>query len=433
MPVPTEKQIWTEVLKGNSQTATTWSKSKRSQQKQTKTTQNPTALYLEPSLSSTNGHQLTLAGCYKQLLKTLGYQTTIAHALNNSLEQKEHYLPYFLVKHHTMACRSINSLSDLKNVDQYFLNEFEQIIEEYDPSICIFPTIRFTNIVAAAKSLTAHKAQNVIFGVMEAAEVPDCDDPGIVQSAFIRAATLLQEHGLAHLLIAETDHVKTFLLKCGFQEEHVRVFPYVAARLITDIPRPAKNIPKNIQVGYLGGSRPVRHPELIADLLVSEPLPDNIYLSVQLDLNYIKNKRGQQICEAINEMHSNGSITLYGPNLSNQQYRSLFCSLDFVILPYGKRYQQIGSGILLEAIYAGTIPIFPADSKMNDKYTSLGGNAPCFTSLSTDEVKEAIINGVLRYSALRENAKIIREQWRKHPSSTEHWESELTNWLPTHG
>lgn len=434
MPPPSEKKIWDEVFNGNVHSAINWTQTQRAQQKQAghHENQNPIALYVEPSLNSTNGHQLSLAGCYKQLLTRMGYQTIIAHAQENSLQPKQDWRPYFLVKHHTMAYRSIHSPKDLKNVEHYFFDEFAQIIEEYDPKVCIFATIRFTNIVAAVKALATHNIQNAIFGVMEAVDVPDCKDPGIVQSAFSRAARLLQEHGLAHMFIAETDYVKTFLLGYGFQEANVKVFPYVAAKLITDIPNPVKKDAGNVRIGYLGDSRPVRHPELIADLLVSEPLPNSIDVHVQLSLNYIQNKRGKELCKKISEMHRNGSITLYPPTLSSQQYRSLFCSLDFIILPYGERYRQIGSGIFFEAIFAGVIPILPANSKMHDVYVSLGGAAPCFETLSADAIRDAIIDGVSQYSTLRKTAVTIREKWQQHPSSYDQWQAEITRWLPSH-
>jgi len=435
MNPPTEKQIWDEVFDGSVRTALEQTQAYRSshQPVDTPTTKpKPTALYLEPSLNANTGHQLTLAGCYKQLLTNLGYQTIIAHALKNSLQQQPDHLPYFLVKHHTMASRNIDSSAEMARVEHYFRNEFEQIIREYTPDLCVFATIRFTNIVAATQAITDQNIAHSIFGIMEAAEVPDCTDPGIIQTAFSRAADILQKQNASHLLIAETEYIKTYLLNCGFQEENVEVFPYVASRQITDIPQPHKKDQKNIQVGYIGDSRPVRYPELIADLLVLEPIPGLVDLNIQLNLAYIKNKRNQKLCDEISNLHKNGFIKLHPPNLSNQQYRELFCSLDFVILPYGERYEQIGSGVLFEAIYAGVIPILPADSKLNRFYAALGGDAPVFETLSAQAIRAAIIDGVLQYSTLNKMAMAIQSKWPDHPSSTEQWQSKLTNWLPSH-
>jgi hypothetical protein len=429
-----DKQIWDEVFDGDLQTAIERTRTYRNIHITSKnscvSSLEPLALYLEPSLNSNNGHQLNLARCYIQLLKQLGYRTKVAHALKNSLQQNnEDWLPYFLVGHHTRSSRDICSRPELEIVEQYFLSEFEQIIRESNPRVCIFATIRFTNVLAAAKALITNKIQNVVFGVMEAADVPDCNNRGFVRSAFSQAAVLLQEQNVSHLLIAETDHVKTFLIDCGFREEDVKMFPYVAAKLITDIPKTSTRSTKNIHIGYVGGSRSVRHPELIADLLVSEVLPATIDLSVQLDLDYIRNTCGQITCDKINKMHRKGSITLYSPNLSEQQYRALFCSLDFVIMPYGERYQQIGSGILIEAIYANVIPILPEDSNMSSLYKSLGGNAPCFTSLSATAISEAIIDATLWYSTLRKTTNSVQRKWQQHPSASEQWERNLENWF----
>ena len=427
------RQIWNEVFDGKVQNATEWTRRERDSfiesRDPTYSPIGPRALYLEPSLASNDGHQLTLADCYINVFRSQGYRTLVAHSLNNTLQVKPDWVPYFLVKHNTMASRNISSIHQLEKVQDYFLHEFEEIIRQYNPQVCIFATIRFTNVVAAAQALVSCNIQNAIIGVMEAEDVPDCKEISIVQSAFYQAACVLQEHGIAHLLVAETEHVKAFLLECGFRNKDVKVFPYVAAELITEVTKASRKEPNSIQVGYLGGSRPVRHPELIAEMIVSGSIPDSVSISIQLDLNYIKNKCGQEWCDKIIAMDKKGLIKLYPPNLSNQEYRSLFCSLDFVIMPYGERYHQIGSGIFFEAIYAGVIPICAAGGKIHEVYTSLGGEPPCFQSLSTPAIREAIIDGVRRFSALKKSTIKVRENWRQHPSSAEQWQSELADWL----
>ena len=429
-----EKQIWDEVFDGSILTAIEWTRSQQNNdisdtEISTQKSLKPLALYLEPSLNSANGHQLALASCYQDLFAKQGYQTRIIHALKNSLESSEERTPYFLVKHHTMSSRNICSLADLEKVECYFLSQFQSLVEKYNPDVCVFTTTRFTNIFPAAKSVVNNHTKFVIFGVMEAAEVPDCDDSDIIKSAYSRAAILLQQHQISHLLITENAHIRDFLLGCGFNKESVKVFPYVAARLITAAPVEFAYPSNRIQIGYLGGSRPVRHPELIADLITKETLPESADFKIQLDLNYIKSHRGAGICEQIIRLDQNHKIKLYPPNMSNQQYRSLFCSLDFIILPYGERYQQIGSGILLEAIYAGVIPILPAASELSELYQSLGGEAPCFQSLNSASIKTAIVNGLSKYSTLKNAINRVRKNWIKHPTSGNKWQSELSHWL----
>jgi len=68
---------------------------------------------------------------------------------------------------------------------------------------------------------------------------------------------------------------------------------------------------------------------------------------------------------------------------------------------------------------------------MNEIYTSLGCQAPHIKSLSAKAIRDAVIDGLLRYSTLKEIAVTILEKWQLHPSSTEHWQSELAEWLPS--
>lgn len=428
------KQIWDEVFDGQVQTAIEWSRRERGDWVNNRSAAcsatEPVVLYLEPSLDSYSGHPLTLASCYIDVFKNQGYQTVVAHSLKSSLQAEASRTPYFLVKHTTMASRNIASAEELEKVQHYFRLEYEEVIRQFSPEVCVLPTIRFTNILAAAQALVSCNIKHVIFGVMEAESVPDCKDINLVRSAFSRAASELQKQGITHMLVAETEHVKAFLLACGFREKDVKVFPYVAANLITDFSAVSEKKPDKIHVGYLGGSRPVRHPELIAEMIVSESIPDSVNLSVQFNLNYLKNKCGQTCCDKIIEMDKKGAIKLYSTNLSLEQYRSLFCSLDFVLLPYGERYHQIGSGIFFEAIYAGVIPVCAAGGKIHEVYTSLGGEPPCFETLSATAIRAAIMDGVERFAALKESTIHVRENWRQHPSSVEQWQSELADWLP---
>jgi len=104
-----------------------------------------------------------------------------------------------------------------------------------------------------------------------------------------------------------------------------------------DTPEFPIKLSKNIQVSYLGRSRKVRHPELIAGLVVSKSLPESVELIVQLDLNYIQNRRGKIVCEKIKDIHKFGSTKLYPLGVSKQEYRSLLCSLDYIFMPYSDR------------------------------------------------------------------------------------------------
>jgi hypothetical protein len=148
-----EKQIWDEVFDGDVQSAIERTKAQRNVygegQYLSCALPQSQVLYLEPSLVSNKGHQLNLAGFYQQTLNKLGYSTSIIHGFRNSLSSQKYWQPYFLVKHHTMTSRNINSSSALALVEEYYYSEFQGILDLHRPLICIFATIRFTNFLAA--------------------------------------------------------------------------------------------------------------------------------------------------------------------------------------------------------------------------------------------------------------------------------------------
>lgn len=433
----TSREIWKDVLEGRVQQAIASTRTYRMVNTEGLTehrqaSSDPVALFLEPSLTSNIGHHFNLALCYERLLNNLGYRTVVIHAYKNALAPRQDWHPHFLVPHHTLAFRAIESYEDLERVKNYFTTEFGDIINRYDPRLCVFGTIRFTNVVGAALALTNNRARpcrQAIFGVMEAQQTPDCHNPAIVRSAFTQAASMLRAHRVPHMLIVETDYIRDFLISCGFSQKQVKLYPYVAAKHSIDTTAVSKGSDGQVQIGYVGASRPVRNPELMADLLLLEAFPESIRWSVQFDLNYLETARGKSAVQRLQAMHKDGMIRLYSTGLDEQDYSSLFGSLDFVVLPYSERYRQIGSGVLIEAIYFEVIPILPRASSMNNLYASLGGDTPTFEVLSTAAIKAAIADGLSRLKDLKKAATAIRRRWSQHPSATEQWQADLTTWL----
>ena len=432
----TDRQIWERVFEGRVQYAIDCThKSRKSgtwTQDQSESTTLTNMLYFDPSLASNSGHQLHAASAYVRLTHELTYRCFVMHAYNSSVRRQQHWQAYFLVPHHTLAFRAIKTQQELIYVQEYFEYEFGTAIKRYKPKICVFATIRFINIVAAVKAVTSQQTtmpRAIIFTVFEAYDAPDCSNPDIVRSAFVEAATILRRYEMPNRIIVETNYLRNFLLECGFQSESVRIYEYVAAKQITDgVVLPVKSDAR-VRIGFVGNSRRVRNPELIADLLIEQAIPESIRWCVQLDLEYIKRIRGQDTVKRIRVLHEQGKIELYSGELTEQKYRTLFCSLDIIVMPYSERYQMIGSGIFSEAIYAEVIPIMPDKSSMNDLYTSLGGNAPTFQTLSLTTLQQAITDGINRLTCLKQSAKRIKADWIKHPSSAEQSQRSLANWM----
>ncbi len=430
----TSKQLWQHIFAGQVEQAISITrhgrKSDTCQQELNNVIAN--ALYFDPSLSSNSGHQLNISMAYACLAHELDYRFLVRHAYNASISRRQDWQPYFLVPHHTLAFRAIQTQQELMHVNDYFEYEFIDAISHCNPKLCIFATTRFTNIVAAARAVASAQTvtpTRIIFMVFEADDAPDCCNPNLIRSTFVEAASILLKHKIAYKISVETNYIRDFLLDCGFQAKNVHIYEYVAAKQITDGVRLIKRIDNRVRIGYLGGSRRVRNPEIIADLLLAQGIPRAILWCVQLNLKYIERTRGPQVVEKILALHEQGTIELYSGELSEQEYKTLFCSLDIIVMPYSERYQKIGSGILCEAIYAEIIPVIPENSSMNEMYISLGGDAPTFQTLSTTTLQQAIVDGVDRLPELKRVATHIQADWSQHPNSAKQWRRDILSWV----
>jgi hypothetical protein len=430
------KKIWELVFAGDQSRAIAESNKSRNPSKSPVQTggENSNIVLFDPSLSLASGHQMGITQAYEELFTAAGCRLTVKHAYNLSIPERENWQPYFVVPHHTLAFQAISSAKELTNVNEYFEYEIAQVINSLRPEICVIATARFTNIVGAVNAIAAYQRSHtpaVIFTVFEADDAPDCNDSRLIRSAFMEAANILNDREISYRISVETAYIRNFLVACGFKSECVSIYEYVAANQITSDVGFSSLIDEKIRVGYVGGSRPTRNPELIADLIMQHPLNEKFRWCVQFDLNYIEQQRGTEVVQKLVHLKRQGLIEMYECNLSQPEYNALFCSLDFLILPYSQRYQKIGSGILNEAIYAEVIPVFPKSSTLNELYRSLGGNVPSFDSLSLEDLYTAVLEGIERRAELKQSAVQIKKRWHGHPHSTANWSIELSDWILT--
>ena len=92
-----------------------------------------------------------------------------------------------------------------------------------------------------------------------------------------------------------------------------------------------------------------------------------------------------------------------------------------MLLPYGDRYRTIGSGIFLESICSGIVPLVPAKSTMYRLYQQLGGQAPAIGNLSIEGIDTAIESCVREFGELQGNVSQVRRAWLSHEQGPLSW------------
>ena len=393
------------------------------------------AYLFDASLSSASGHQMNMVKAYESLMKQEGYTVSLYHAYTDSLfASPSNWNPYFLVPHHSLSFSAIKEQRDIEHINLYFQREYAHALSDNQPEVCIFLTARFNNIVGAVSSVVEKnydKQPKLLFTIYEADDAPDCENPELIRQAFSLAASMLRQYKIPYLLSVETDYIRDYLISCGFHSNSIHKYEYVAAPSVTHIDALPRRSSGRVRVGYVGGTRPVKNPDLIAQMVAESNDVANLHWCVQFDLAYMHQVVGLEAVESIKQLHIDGVIELYDVGLDESEYRKLFCSLDFVVLPYSERYEKIGSGVLSEAIYAGVVPILQKNSRMEKLYSSLGGRAPTFKTLSKSELNKAIQSGVEMCVELKAEANSVRDSWQKHPSSSEQWRDTIKSWLST--
>ncbi len=423
-----EKAIWQAVFNGDITKAHALSCVMRSPAPPRKSHPNQrSALYFDISLRSHGGHQIPTALAYETRLQGHRIPLYVVCSLGAPSGRLQHTRPHFAVSHHSLAHKPIETAQELDLVQQYYQTEYAEVLERYPASLVFSGTTRFVNLAALARALVqaAVPPRLAVFTVLEGSEVPDCADPSIIRSGYIEAARLLHEHDVFYRLIVETTSIRDFLVDCGFLPQKVCLFQYVAANN-TPEPSPAPKGKWDFpRVGYVGGSRPVRRPDLIADLITKPTVALKARWSAQLDLAYLERIKGAACVDRLLALQQHGQIDLYPTGLDDYTYYELLGSLDILVMPYTDRYHNIGSGVLYEAICAGLIPVLPRRSSMYAMYSSLGGTPPQFEQLDQSGLEAAITDALERITPYREQALHVLEAWRLDPSSGMAWWSEL--------
>jgi hypothetical protein len=385
-------------------------------------------LYMEPRMAQRTGHFSRLADCYQDLLNQHKLTTTLLHSDRWKDSRVPGWLGALSLADHAIAVGGINTEQQLSAFTDYYHAITASCLEATQAQLTLLPTARFLNVAGVLSAVAqAPNSKAAIIGVMETFPVPDCADESLVDAAFTRAAAMMRSSQKHFLLLAESEPIRTYLLSRGFAAEWVHVHPYpVAGRFLKMAPEATKN--NQLRLGCMGASRAVQNPALLADYLLNQSNPAHSW-SVKLNVHEAAislNSTAGQITSALAQR----GIKAQNGALSNAAYDAEFMNLDVMVFPYGERYQTIGSGIFLECISAGVIPLLPRQSTMRKAYLDLGGEAPAIASMTTQGLGDSIDRCAEMLPLLRENAQAVRKAWSEHPQGPQAWEDRIGRFLP---
>jgi hypothetical protein len=387
----------------------------------------------EPRMHDRQGHFALLASHYLALAGAHGLSGAVFHHRGWLDERNPDWHGLFPVPDHFVGAGFDVDAPLLDNYTTYFREALEAGLRATGARIAVFPTARFLTLPGIAEAVRATPTvRAVIIGVMETWPVPDCPDRGLVDAAFQGAARTLADAELPVVVFAESEVIAEDLRARGFSEQAgpgiaVHVAPYpAAARLAHGSAEKEKQdaLPRFVA---LGATRPVHNPGLLAEYLVSDELAPGQW-HVRLNEKLAGDHLHIEPADLLTRLDARG-IRQLPRQLDQETYDQWVLDADVMLLPYGERYESIGSGIFLECVCAGVIPLVPAASTMRALYDSLGGMAPAIDALSTTGIADAVNACARELPGLQENALRVRDAWLNHPHGPRHWERRVAECL----
>lgn len=379
--------------------------------------------YFEPRMRDQQGHFATLADTYNAVTSRSGQSFAVFHHAAWQGLDVPGWHRVFPVDDHMVGVGHPVDEQTLAAYRAYLAKVIGWLLTGTAATTAIFPTARFLTLPGIADALVrAEHVQGAIIGVMETWPVPDCDDWRLVASAFEDAARILAEKQFPCLLIAESGPIADWLVARGFDPGDVTVAPYPAAsRFAARDGR--KDSKSRLHCGAFGAMRPVQNPGLQAAFLTSSDQHNRDW-TTKLNIDLAASELGfsRQVLDQALRLKN---IRLLPARLSQTAYDEALGTQDVMLLPYGERYETIGSGIFLECISAGVIPLVPETSTMGQLYLELGGAAPLIHRLDLDGIATCLSECEARLEELKQNALSVRETWLDHPMGPRQWQARI--------
>jgi hypothetical protein len=369
------------------------------------------------------GHFARQVLAYTSEFSGLGLNVGVFHNRNWDEPPRENWAGYFQIPDHVAGVGKVNDEAQLQSFSEYFERCFAQCIDRNNASLAVFPTIRFLTIRSAVAAVeNSAKTKGAILGIMETAPVPDSDNDSLVRSAFEHAAKNIRQSHKEYLIVAESAPIRGFLAESGFPEDLIHTHPYPAANRFKSKPvlmRPRRSP----RFTALGGLRQIQNPHTMAQYLMTNE-SDDVDWTFRLNFGLLESLLGIKEAGIKNALYRE-NVRLIDGELESKQYDQILKNSDALVLPYGERYQTIGSGVFLEALCAGVIPLVPAQSTMRQLYLELGGMAPAIKEISVSGIANAVSDCHANFSALRKNARELRQRWLNHKNGPLAWRESI--------
>jgi glycosyltransferase involved in cell wall biosynthesis len=376
-------------------------------------------MYFEPRMQVGAGHFGRLAAAYSAVLAEAGLVTAVLHRHEKLAGGYDRWQGVFPAPDHVVGFGEIKTPRHLAVFAAYFERIFGDCLSGSEARIAIFATSRFLTMSGAVRAVEqARGVEGAIFGVMETYPVPDCKDRDLVENAFREAAELIGRGTKSYLIFAESIPIRDFLIECGVSSKRVFVNPYPTAHRFPD-PRNRTARNRRPHIGDLAGMREVQNPGLTAAYLLDSEHP-KVDWTIRLNLDLAASHCGMGVPDLRRALLGKG-INLIEGRISDAEYDRVLQSLDVVLLPYGERYRTIGSGIFLESLCAGVIPLVHEDSTMRRLYLDLGGRAPGIAVCSVQGIENALRMTLQHLEDLQRNMLAVRGAWLMHDQGPMAW------------
>ncbi|MEM7708748.1 MAG: hypothetical protein AAF358_24540 [Pseudomonadota bacterium] len=387
----------------------------------------PAAVALfEPRMQGPHGHFPLLADAYSRICTDHGLAMNVFHHQQWQSARPQRWHGVFPVVDHLVGAAAPVDQKILAAFSELLGNIVSTCVKRSEAQVAIFPTARFLTLPGITSAIAgAPELRGAVIGVMETTPVPDCEDENLIRESFRSSTQVLAESGKKVLLLAESAAIADWLLAQAFESTEIRVAPYPAAARF-DASKSPPSPDNRPRLGALGATRPVHQPESLAGYLLEADI-SGVDWCVRLDSAHAAQPLGRAPEQLESTLRSRG-VTLLSGHLAQSDYDATLAGLDVMLLPYGERYQTIGSGIFLECVCAGVIPLVPAGSTMRALYEDLGGRAPAIDMDAPDGIPRSVDACLAQLPRLRANADEVRSAWLAHehgPAAWRHAVSEL--------
>lgn len=173
------------------------------------------------------------------------------------------------------------------------------------------------------------------------------------------------------------------------------------------------------RVAYVGGLRHQKGFDLFVDVVASEhQVLSRLLFFAQLDVGSITEKERTVIGRSVRklmELAEHRPVEIAHGALAEQQYYRAIADSDIICLPYrAENYRAATSGILVEAVLLGKIPIVTGGNWLSFELSRNGLDGLVIEGNSCDAILAALDRVTSRYQFWQGRVLALREKWARY-------------------